>query len=524
MKRSLLLLLALGLGAAYSTAQPMLEHTYPDRYSLFRQVVDSEGEVYSALNPATSEIELYRGDHTLWRTIDFPTSGNLSLYFASRFNRMQYNLDTLLEYDAIFIDPATGIITFTYVNELGQPAFPDPGSVLQLDTAFKYLTDDHRVYALPDYTLEHVYDSVAGYIELARLDAGWKYQVNAGNHQEFYNPDHTLWKEVTVPNSIGGCPTGYLQFYSQHIVNADDLLEMGFQRSCNGQSQIVLLNETGEILHAKTFPLNSIWTWQIVDSSQTGLPFHTLNVYFNDNSTQIYRLPEFTLFLGLDDMKYAQHYTTDLGTHLLAGGYTQAIGQPYPLLHPDGTPWKEISLIPGTNWSNIWTTEHVVDNDDDLDLFFGYFTTSGANALRIINEAGQSELTVTDMAYYTLSEIDGLPFKLLFWKGQSSQPGANEARVYSFGQSVPAPERPQPDLSPEIFPNPVDDVMLVRCEAAAHRAGTITLFDLQGRALLHQPTAGAMTRVDWPGGTGAGIYFAVVQVNGQQALVRVVKP
>lgn len=100
----------------------------------------------------------------------------------------------------------------------------------------------------------------------------------------------------------------------------------------------------------------------------------------------------------------------------------------------DHTLWKTIALsaylpnaVPG--FSNIiHISEAKINSDANLEIIFaGYNSSSGSSEVKIISENGTTLLTISNVFRASLSEIDGLPDKLII----ENSPSNFSSRVYS---------------------------------------------------------------------------------------------
>ncbi|MDI1254626.1 MAG: T9SS type A sorting domain-containing protein [Flavobacterium sp.] len=98
--------------------------------------------------------------------------------------------------------------------------------------------------------------------------------------------------------------------------------------------------------------------------------------------------------------------------------YIDYPGKSLHFFNANHTPWKTIVLPVPTNTSNLFidsVSEHKINPDDNIEIVFSYYYYGNGyqDAGMVVNENGTILLNVPNANFITLSEIDGLPNKLI---------------------------------------------------------------------------------------------------------------
>lgn len=73
-----------------------LEHTYSDGY-VTRVVLENSGEKYYLTDVTNKQVKIYNANHTLWKTINLPTTAAATLSAVGHLSETKINTDNLIE-------------------------------------------------------------------------------------------------------------------------------------------------------------------------------------------------------------------------------------------------------------------------------------------------------------------------------------------------------------------------------------------------------------------------------------------
>ncbi|MCZ8197032.1 MAG: T9SS type A sorting domain-containing protein [Flavobacterium sp.] len=257
-------------------------------------------------------------------------------------------------------------------------------------------------------TYEHTYyNGFASRIVLE--NSGEKYYlVDFTNHKiDFYNANHTFWKSIVLPISENYYSIG-ISNISENKLNNDNLLEIVYSTySAPNIRQSKIINEEGTVL------LTVDNCYSLTIDEKQGLP--TKIISYSSTESNIYSVPELLL-----EHTYASNETKRI--------IFENAGEKYYNFNPttgivtiynnDHTFWKNITLTKPDDYifSGIsFLSENQINDDNLLEIGYGYYGI-GENQIyqsKIINEEGITLLSLDNVRYIDISDIDGLAKKLI---------------------------------------------------------------------------------------------------------------
>lgn len=529
------------LGFCYG--QLNLEHTYepsfpvPYQYALprfGRVYLENSGEKYHTINinyagnTQSRQLRLYNADHTLWKTINVP---NTTVYHLS---------ETLINPDAQLEIISGNII----INESGDtllsvgqkdyfldgivlsrlPGRPDKLITFQ-SKGSSYIA--HQVWSLPGLHLEHTYNyegeqsALMKRILLEKSGEKYYYVDKTKNQICLHNPDHTLWKTITLPPALADESIEswiYDLHLSESTINSDDKVEVCYVYSTRkgGQSgtrlyYVGIINEDGAVLLDEQ--ASDFWA----DFKISELPGRPDKLILNLlDRFQVYSLPGLRL----------EHTYTPAKNSLGEYSYTsyhrvllESSGEKYyrldgidqlRLFNSDHSPWKTITLpTPGIMNHDI-SIEHLSDNilnkDNQIEVIYASYGHSGGDYYWVIaNEHGIIKASLR--GGLVLNEIPGLPDKLFEYNHVSES-----ISVYSLpltGEALSVEGR-DPARAVSIYPNPVSSGAIHVASRAA-RLDRLSIQTVGGQTVVNLDNYTSDTPIDISS-LREGVYI----ITGQQ--------
>lgn len=243
--------------------------------------------------------------------------------------------------------------------------------------------------------LEHTYD-VGNVSRIVLENSGEKYCVlnKAASRVEFYNADHTPWKNVPVD-----LPTQAFSFVVWHVsetqINPDSNIEILYSTRSASADQCKIVNELGETLltvaNCQAIRLDQIDGLQNKVIARNG---------------DVYSLPQLAL---------EHHYDGEPSRIKL-----ESSGEKYYVFNraggvvnfynADHSFWKAVTLdLPSSSYFTFievfW--EHQINTDDLIEIGYGYAGGSAPGA-EIVNESNQTLLSVAGAERLRLNRLAGL--------------------------------------------------------------------------------------------------------------------
>ncbi len=489
MKKTLLLFALFFTTISFS--QFILDNTYFYTRGVQRIVLENSGEKYYYVNWQTGNIQFYNADHSPWKSVMLPLPSQNWTLGITHISETKINADNNLEIVySTYSSP--NIRQCKIVNELGTVLLSvENCQSLRLDekegVTDKIISSTGVVYAVPGLTAEHIYP-IVNYANVKRIkleNSGEKYYVLdiANSLVALYNADHTFWKNITLPKPDGYSITG-LDLLSENELNADNLIEVGYQCSNNSQGESRIVNENGELLLIATNP------GQFQVSALDGMP-NKLMVYYltgdlpdeTSRRTDVYSVPGFNL-------EHTYQQTVFRVKLEISGDKYHAYDYDYltsdiTIFNNDHTLWKtiETSAQPGETIENVFITEKKIDADNALELMYTIATNTldgGHYRGYVIKDNGTVLLDLPGAYDMKLSELPNLATKLIVHSqdGPSFDQLYYTTTVYRLDEAFATTEFDKSSIS--IAPIPAQTTINLLSKSSIVEA---SLFDIRGVAM-----------------------------------------
>lgn len=281
------------------------EHTYNDGI-VYRVMLENSGEKYYLLDDLNKKAKIYNSDHTIWKTINLPTTPEATISAIYHLSENKINPDNLIElaYTYYRINGSTIEYESRIINESGTNllTIPDASSIFLNEIQGipnKLLANIHgqplqsKVYSVPGLTLEHTYTS--GNISRIKMEnSGEKYYLlDITNKQaKLYNSDHSSWKTVNLPTTPGATIIGIYDV-SETKIDPDNNIEISYTYYFTEGSSVEyegrVINENGITLltvHGAT----SLFLSEIAGLNNKLIA----HIHGNFTSSKVYGLPSTT--------------------------------------------------------------------------------------------------------------------------------------------------------------------------------------------------------------------------------------
>jgi Secretion system C-terminal sorting domain len=478
----------------------------PDPYPYYtgkivtRINLEHSGEKYIHLSG--SSINFYNANHTFWKTVNLTVPTSTWSIEVNHVSENKINSDNLIEISyTTYSSP--NIYQSKIINELGTVLLNvNNCSALLVDEqagnptkiiSKSYPVTETNVYSVPNLLLEHTY--VGSEIKSVNLEySGIKYyNINSTNDSvSIYNSDHSFWKSIALI-----IPTGYsfsgINFLSEHQINSDNLIEIGYSYYINGATPAHysdIINENGTTL----LTVNNADNLKV--STIDGLPNKVIarlsTATSPDIENQIYNCPnlilEHTYAGNIDRVKLElsgeKYYDKRINGNTTFPNSPQII-----IYNSDHTIWKTIdtplsSNPPGPSIINVFVSETKFNTDNQVEVSF----TISANTLDgghyqsyILNEDSSIFFTVPESSAFYWSEIPTLQNKLIVYMHRnfgflSIQ---RSTLVYHLDQNFSVNNFDINQVT--IYPNPANDYLKFKTQNSAIKKAAI--FDLQGKTI-----------------------------------------
>jgi len=191
-------------------AQPVFEHTFSESAGYTN--LENLGEVYYSMDVANKKCLIYDMNHTLLKSIALPIPNGYYLSDIQHVSENLFNLDNLIELVYIYSKYITESYYYTFetrlINENGVDLVSLPSgsgytSVIEMQTAKKFLVYEYDYSAIPYMTKTHVYSLP----EASTKSVSYSLTSLQGN--AYPNPaDNQINIPVTLPEGI---QSGFLE-------------------------------------------------------------------------------------------------------------------------------------------------------------------------------------------------------------------------------------------------------------------------------------------------------------------------
>ncbi|NUY81508.1 T9SS type A sorting domain-containing protein [Flavobacterium sp. MAH-1] len=272
-------------------------------------------------------------------------------------------------------------------------------------------------------SLEHNYSS--GSVTRKKFEySGEKYYVfnRVSNTVEFYNADHSPWKQVTLPlPTQGNIMEVVVVEVSDSIINQDEEIEIAYWYSVDEQTQFyseskVITSEGDELFSAMGVIQVNI------------IPGLSPKIFVIEEmaSESVYSLPGFTLeqtfptrFLRRGKMEISgeKYFYFDDGANLLR------------MFNVDFSVWKTINAPKPANYlydPGATVSETLMHPDAQIEAiylsgFYDVFTNTSMSEIKVVNES-ETLLELGNDFSFSIDQIEGLQPKLVLRSGTNQDP------------------------------------------------------------------------------------------------------
>lgn len=272
-------------------------------------------------------------------------------------------------------------------------------------------------------SLEHDYSS--GSVTRKKFEySGERYYVfnRVSNTVEFYNADHSPWKQVTLPLPTQGTVIEVvLVEVSDSIINQDEEIEIAYWYSVEEQTQFY--NESKVITSEGDELFSAMGIIQV-----NAIPGLSPKIFIIEGaaSESVYSLPGFTLeqtfptrFLrrGIMEISGEKYFYFDDGANLLR------------MFNVDFSVWKTINAPKPANYfydPGATVSETLVHPDTQIEAiylsgFYDVFTNTSMSEFKVVNESG-TLLELGSGYSFSIDQIEGLQPKLVLRSGTNQDP------------------------------------------------------------------------------------------------------
>lgn len=478
--------------ASLGFAQLALEHSYLYTRGLQRIVLENSGEKYYKVDHQTGNIAFFNANHTFWKTVQVPVPAQNYSLIITDISETKINTDPQIEF-TYSTNSSPNLRKSYVVNESGQVLLAEENCLrFQIDEkqglAKKLISSNGNVYTVPALTLEHSYPGVLGRINLETSGEKYYHLDISNGRVVMYNADHTFWKNIELPRP-DGFSVARIELLSEKQLNADDLIEVGYQCYNDVESLTRIANENGDVLFTAVNPGN------LVLSSIDGLQ-NKLMVYYmlgdlpdeTSAQTDVYSVPDFDLEHTYPDSVIRVKLETS-GEKYHAQTYDY-LTPDITIHNADHTLWKTLptSAMPGESIENVFVSQTKINSDAALEVGYTIATHTldgGHYRGYVVKDDGTVLLEIPGAYDLALSEFPGFSTKLI--AHQQDGPAFNQlyytSTVYRIDNGFSVD-----DFQPSrilLEPNPAHTFLNIQAQSPIC---TAEIYDLKG--VLVQKTTG----------------------------------
>ena len=413
--KNLILLLTI-LSSTVSIGQIQQDHVYNFRF-LKRVNLENRGERFLSRNLSQNGyvVEIYNSDHSLEKSINLPDTSIAGFPIIEKLSQKTFNSDDLLELPYVLKDKSTQKSTAYIINENGDVLFEQEDTDWLHISKVKGLPDRLITYqTLNNITVKNFHDPMSFQIlhtfsdddKVRFIRNGEEIFIDLSDNNltlDLYQTNGNLLKTVAIPISTLNQNQVYLESIFNDELVANSKLEFLFELPTQNHSKIYqIIDEDGNVLFNEELDLLYFDQQANMDAKLIGtkngntyvynknftlehtFPFNVMRVYLEGHGEKYYRLPNQTTSIDI--------YNSDF------------------------TLWKSIPFQPNNSSLNAIPsiTSKKINSNSDLEIFItAYDTINHINTLYLIDDLGN--LLHTFPNYYTceLSEIEGLPIKII---------------------------------------------------------------------------------------------------------------
>jgi hypothetical protein len=528
-------------------AQITDEATYPTSH-LQRLKLSLQGEVLYYADDAAQQIYLFTGDHSPWKTIDYPKEINNKITLALMnlpVSQTTFKADALLELVWLFHDTMNQKERIKILNERGDSIFFFP--INQTNITVNELIDrptklffekqeadytySTTVYGLPNMVLEHTYRNASNFHRQIFGYAGevYYFKNTPDKRLEIYNTNHSLRKSIplAVPTN-GGWTTDTDDYFfaDDKMFNTDTLVEVVFSYVMNSTDQVRIANENKTVL----FHSNFFSSFQI--DRKAGLP----DKLFWSYAPSIDAYPQCRVislpfpFIYPSTTPREKTYDTQIERIVLSyyGAkykyqlYTYAIS----LYDTSHILWKNLSLKSSSNYSpsslSPFISDNIVNPDSLIEVIwientYGTDVRPTAYKLRIADERDHNIAFIPDAYHFQMSQLDGLTNKLI----TKMTNGTTKVWRFTTRTAIQDPSVSK-GLDVQISPNPFVTSFTIHQNNSEYPL-SIRLFNSLGQLVFAEKNVQNNALVTPPQSLSKGIYLLDIYNEGKHITQRLVK-
>ncbi len=367
--------------------------------------------------------------------------------------------------------------------------------------------------------LEHTFTNAI--VNRITLDfSGDKYYFldSASQSLILYNSDYTLWKTVALPLPIGSnYYSNALSFISEHQLNQDDLLEVGYSYTGIVSEGKIVNENNADLLTIPNAESMKISVLDGYESKVIASIRHDIPGY-STYTSNIYQLPGFAI---------ENEYESEVERVILENSgekyYTSLnpLNNQAKIYNSDHTLWKTINLpVPDQFYTirNVGNVSENKFNDDNL-IELSYNAVSEIFELQfvgeVINENGLNLLEAYGVSDFYFSELEDLPTKLIGIIYFYDEPATYMSQVYTLGPLTTIDFEKKNIL---IAPNPASSFVVISSPVFINES---KIFSLTG-VLLQQEQSSEIVRINIEK-LPDGIYFLSLRdSNGSKSIHKIV--
>lgn len=537
LKQTLFFLFSLTYASLF--AQITDEATYLTK-NLQRLKLPIAGEVWYYADDSTRQIHLFDGNHTPWKTIDYPSEANKTVSLLNMnipISDTIFNTDNLLEFVWQFSN-STGK-RIKVMNERNQLvyAFPEGANSLTVNELVgsstklfvehgQYYYDGSNlktsIYSLPSLVLDTTFINASDMRRQKFSYAGEKFYFKnrETNSLEIYNPNYTRWKPAikihNIRNELNCSDPSF--FADDKTFNADTLVECMFTYwHANGWDLIKIVSEKD--INTKIAYANS--NSHLILDRKAGYPDKLFLLYQGTGSSTTVRSEVYSLPQMRKDTTVNLTYIGRILLKQFGAKYITFEGGGITLSDTLHRAWKSVPLRPTSNFGvNYWILplicDSIVNPDSFLEVIWSEQRSSNYN-VRITKENGDDLATIPDAYHFQVSQLDGLSNKLI----TKMMNGTTKVWRFTPRTAIQAPSVSD-GLDVQVSPNPFVTSFTIR-NNNSERPLSIRLFNAIGQLVFTQKNVQNNETITPPEHLSKGIYLLDITCDGKYITRRLVK-
>lgn len=497
MKLKLLYCLAAFLSFT-SQAQLVLDHTYNEEV-VARVQLENSGEKYYMYNPSTSTVDFFNPDHSFWKSVPIITTPDIFSFRICHVSENMLDDDPDIDIAYAFYTAGDPSIRSYIVNENGSVALEvldciyydvvtlSDGTVKIL----AHILNGSRVYSSGTFALEHTFDAAA---EFRNLEVGGDIFFvfdKSGGKADIFRPDYVLWKSIQLPKPADATYTS-LSVFSEHDVNTNELIELSYTYTAQGNYYSRLVDENGNTL-LEVPDAYKIGYDAPVNCTPKLKVERSVDDLVQPVRTDFYSLPALQLEYTYEG--YAEHLALELSGEVFYYVDWSQEGPNYlQVRDASHAPWKTVPLpIPGDMFGyHLVSVDHlsetILDDEPDLEVIYSFYEALLSEwqmnyTTNVVNENGDILNSIPLAAGMQFSVAPGWEPKFIAKMTYGIVEGAMGfvpyfSSVWNVGEMAGVPEH---SISVLVYPNPVIDKLVIIAPGKRFVRGEV--LDLLGRTV-----------------------------------------